>query len=127
MECRPWTHFRLLAASYLFWKIPALAKLLMGPIDRLSVEEELSAYLMLIVGKRVRPGRLIFASPGTKDWLVLEKALCRINPRRCSTVKLEVTAVVLSREKVWLPAFMVCGKPSNWLSANGVLLGSRWK
>src|SRR5579864_9695622 len=107
----PWIHLRLAAPSKLFWKTPALAKLSSGPMVKLSVEDALSAYLILIVGKRVRPGRLIWAAAGVNDWLVFENAISRTNTTRCSNVRLEVNAVVLSSESVWPPAFIVCGNP----------------
>src|ERR1700680_1445013 len=83
-----------------------------------------SALLMVMPGKNVLPRRLRPTSLGFSDWLVVALATSRTKPYRFSHVAFGVRTVVLSREKSWLPACIVCGKPGTALTAKGMCVGS---
>src|ERR1700733_9097538 len=110
--------------------MPALAKLVDGPIPRRLPRLKIppkplfpSASLILICGNNERPSRFRFASDGARDCAVVAKARSRIKPNLCSQLRFGVMILVFVREKAWLPAFIVCGNPISVLFANGVVLG----
>src|ERR1035437_7336558 len=84
--------------SYSFWKIPAFAKFVEGPIliswpllcginplaDVFGAPS--SALVIVISGKNVLPSRFRFTELGVKGWAVVALATSRTNPSRFSQV-----------------------------------------